>query len=77
MIKLEHGKTYIDQLGFRVKVKEVNGTILKGSNGKMYWAVDGVGIGNFAYNLVKETDGSIKHFFKNIFNYFKAFNKWQ
>jgi len=69
MIKLEHGKTYLDKLGTRVKVKKVDINLFIGDNLKMYYATDGVAVCRpFAYDLIEETDGTIKHFLKTLWN---------
>lgn len=75
MISLEHNKTYIDKLGTRVKVKKVDDVLFIGNNLKMYYATNGVAVCRpFAYDLVKETDGTIKYFLKTLWS---KVTKWK
>ena len=63
-----HNKTYLTHLGQRVKMKQIDKTLYRGSNGYMYFD-SGMVIGKiYAYNVVSETDGTIKHFFKRLLN---------
>lgn len=65
-MKLKHNKTYIDNIGSRVKIKNVDDLLFRGCNGKMYYS-DGIAVsGSFAFDLIEETHGTIKHFIKAI-----------
>ena len=49
-------------------MKQIDKTLYRGSNGYMYFD-SGMVIGKiYAYNVVSETDGTIKHFFKRLLN---------
>lgn len=67
-MKLEHNKTYLNNLDRRVKVKKLCHTLFRCSRGYLYFD-NGDIIGKcHSYDLITETDGTIMHFFKRLLN---------
>ena len=68
---LQHNKTYLNHLDQRVKMKQVDNCLFRGSNGYMYFD-SGMVIGKcYSYNAICDTDGTIKHFFKLLIGKYK------